>query len=104
MVGTSGAPPLIVPDLAMDAPTFADALSRTLTEGDARTLRKFLAVAKNSYLQGKNEEHRSTALNRIAAVAVEALVVGDMPAVNLAMDVLFDLYGKLSACSGKNAR
>lgn len=92
MVGTSGSPPMIVPDLAMDAATFTDALSRTLTDGNVRALRKFLIAAKNAYLQGESEEQRSTALNRIAAVAVEAVIVSDAAAVKLAMDVLSNLY------------
>jgi hypothetical protein len=92
MVGTSGAPPMIVPDLAMDVATFTDAVSMTLTEGNVRALRKFFVAAKNAYLQGESEEQRTIALNRIAAVAAEAVIVGDIAAVKLAMDVLFDLY------------
>jgi hypothetical protein len=92
MVGTSGAPPMIVPDLAMDAATFTDAVSMTLIDGNVSALRKFFVTAKNAYLQGEDEEQRTIALNRIAAVAAEAVIVGDIAAVKLAMDVLANLY------------
>lgn len=92
MVGTSGTPPIIVPDLGMDAATFADAVSVTLTDGNFRALRKFFIAAKNAYFQGEGDEQRTIALNRIAAVAAEAVIVGDISAVKLAMEVLSNLY------------
>jgi hypothetical protein len=103
MVGSSGAPPMIVPDLAMDAATFADAVGMTLTDGNVRALRKFLITAKNAYLQGEGEEQRTIALNRIAAVAAEAVVVGDIAAVKLTMDVLANLYESYLLTPGRTA-
>lgn len=103
MVGTSGAPQMIVPDLAMDAATFTDAVSMMLTGGNVRALRKFLVAAKNAYLQGDGEEQRTIALNRIAAVAAEAVIVGDMAAVKLAMDVLSNLYESYLLTPGRTA-
>lgn len=92
MVGTSGGSPMIVPDLGMDAATFADAVSMTLTDGNVRALRTFFVAAKNAYLQGEDDEQKTMALNRIAAVAAEAVLAGDIAAVKLSMDVLSNLY------------
>lgn len=92
MVGTSGTPPLIVPDLSMDAATFADAVSMTLTDGNVGALKKFFIAAKNAYLHEEGDEQREIALNRIAAVAAEAASMGDVAAVKLAMEVLSNLY------------
>ena len=92
MVGPTGATPMIVPDLGMDAATFAETLSMTLAGGNFRALRKFLMTAKNAYIQGESKEQEATALNRVAAVAIEAVIVGDVAAVKLAMDVLSNLY------------
>lgn len=103
MVGTSGAPPTIVPDLGMDAATFADAVSMTLTDGNIRSLKKFFVAAKNAYLQGEGDEQRTIALNRIAAVAAEAVIVGDIGAVKLAMDVLSNLYESYLLTPGRTA-
>jgi hypothetical protein len=103
MVGTSGAPPMVVPDLGMDAATFTDAVSMTLTDGNVRALRKFFAAAKNAYIQGEGDEQRTIALNRIAAVAAEAVIVGDIAAVKLAMDVLSNLYESYLLTPGRTA-
>lgn len=92
MVGTSTAPSMLVPDLDMDAATFTETVSTTLTRGNVRAIRKFLGTAKSAYLHGKVKEQRTVALNRIAAVATEAVIVGELSAVNQAMDVLSELY------------
>ncbi|QSZ52761.1 ATP-binding protein [Paenarthrobacter sp. AT5] len=103
MVGTSDAPPMVVPDLGMDSATFTDAVSMTLTDGNVRALRKFFATAKNAYHQGEGEEQRTIALNRIAAVAAEAVIVGDIAAVKLVMDVLSNVYESYLLTPGRTA-
>lgn len=103
MVGTSGTPPMIVPDLGMDAATFADAVSMTLTDGNVGALKKFFIAAKNAYLHGDGDERREIALNRIAAAATEAVIVGDIAAVKLAMEVLSNLYESHLLTPGKTS-
>jgi hypothetical protein len=62
-----------------------------------------LVAAKSTYLQGEGEEQRTVALNRIAAVAAEAVIVGDIAVVKLAMDVLSSLYESYLLTPGRTA-
>jgi hypothetical protein len=103
MVGTSTAPATVVPDLAMDAATFTEAVGTTLIEGNIRALRKFMNEAKNVYLHGADDEQREVALDRIAAVAAEAVTVGDLSAVKQAMDALLALYESHLTTPGRTA-
>lgn len=87
----SGADP-ISPDLSMDSSTFTAAIRSLLDVKNYNAIRRFLISAKGSYQGAANEQERITALNRIAAIASEAVVVKDHKAVEQVADVLFELY------------
>jgi len=103
MVGTSTATATVIPDLAMDAATFTEAVGTTLIEGNHRALQKFLNEAKNVYLHGADAEQSVVALDRIAAVAAEAVTVGDLSAVKRAMDALSAMYESHLLTPGRTA-
>ena len=90
--GTAAAPTPVVPDLGMDASTFTESVRAGLIQNNERIIRRFLVTAKAAYLSTVNDEERATTLNRIAAVAVEAIALGDQFVVKHAMDTLFELY------------
>ena len=90
--GTTAAPSPVVPDLGMDAATFTESVRSALVQDHERIVRRFLVTAKGVYLSGASDEERTATLNRIAAVAVEALLLGDLAVVKHSIDALFDLY------------
>ncbi|WP_309075478.1 ATP-binding protein [Paenarthrobacter sp.] len=89
--GASAAPSPVVPDLAMDATTFTESVRAALLQDNERIIRRFLITAKSVYLSAADEE-QTTTLNRVAAAAVEALLLSDLAVVKQSMDVLYDLY------------
>lgn len=90
--GTSAAPSPVVPDLAMDAATFTESVRSALVQDNDRIVRRFLVTTKGVYLSAASDEERTATLNRIAAVAVEALLLDDLPVVKYSIDALFELY------------
>lgn len=83
---------LIVPDLGMDPETFIDAVRSTLDEGNERIFKRFLLTAKNTYMNGSTTEDRTETLNKIAAVATEAVLLAEPAVVEQVMNTLFELY------------
>lgn len=83
---------VIIPDLAMDPATFVEAVRSTLNEGNERLLKRFLLTAKNAYSNSSTTDERAATLNRIAAVATEAVLLTELPVVKLVMNTLFELY------------
>jgi hypothetical protein len=97
MMGTASTPGRIIPDLAMDPGTFTEAVRETLDTEDNKAIRRFLVSARGSYRGSEDEETRSLALNRIAAIATEAVGIRDLKVVEQVTDILFELYkGHLS--------
>ncbi|MFZ3415667.1 helix-turn-helix domain-containing protein [Arthrobacter sp. 3Tela_A] len=92
MMGTGTNPVSIIPDLAMDPSTFTEAIHTVLDAQNHSALKRFLVTAKGSYRGSDNDEGRILALNRIAAVAAEAVIVKDLKAIEQASDTLFELY------------
>ncbi|MEC5193097.1 MULTISPECIES: AlbA family DNA-binding domain-containing protein [unclassified Arthrobacter] len=92
MMGSGAAPPRVLPLLNMDSITFSEAVVSNLRDGSTNVLRRFLITGKNAYLNSASDVGRKTALNKITAVAVEALLLSDIAAVEYAMDALFVLY------------
>ncbi|MCM0616554.1 ATP-binding protein [Paenarthrobacter sp. TYUT067] len=90
--GTTAAPSPVVPDLGMDAATFTESVRSALVQENDRIVRRFLVTAKGVYLSVASDEERTATLNRIAAVAVEALLLGDLAVVKHSIDALFELY------------
>lgn len=90
--GTQAAPTPVVPDLGMDAATFTESVRAALLQDNERIVRRFLVTAKGAYRSSVSDEQRATTLNRIAAVAVEAIAHGYLPVVEYVMDALFELY------------
>ncbi|MPY12240.1 helix-turn-helix domain-containing protein [Arthrobacter bussei] len=83
---------VIIPDLAMDPATFIDAVRSTLNEGNERLFKRFLLTAKNAYQNSSTAEEQSATLNRIAAVATEAVLISEPAVVEHVMNTLFELY------------
>lgn len=92
MMGTGTNPATIIPDLAMEPSTFTEAIRTMLDTQSHNTLKRFLITAKREYRARDNDEGRILALNRIAAVAVEAVIVKDLKATEQVSDTLFELY------------
>ena len=90
--GTAAAPSPVIPDLGMDAATFTESVRAALVQNNERIVQRFLVTAKGAYLSSVSDEDRATTLNRIAAVAVEAIALRDLVVVTHAMDALFELY------------
>lgn len=90
--GTTATPSPVIPDLGMDATTFTESVRAALVQNNERIVRRFLVTAKAAYLSAVGDEERATTLNRIAAVAVEAIALGDLVVVKHSMDALFELY------------
>lgn len=92
MLGSAASPRQIVPDLAMDAATFTEAVRASLTEGNERVVRRFLLTAKNAYRNSVDDSTRTGTLDRIAGVAAEAVAIRELPVLTHVMDTLFELY------------
>jgi hypothetical protein len=105
MVGTASASGRIIPDLAMDPGTFTEAVRETLDAEDNKAIRRFLVSARGSYRDSEDQETRFLVLNRIAAVATEAVVIRDLKVVEQVTDTLFELYkGHLSEPGGTDGK
>lgn len=92
MIGSSGTPTSVAPDLEMDAATFIAAVRSTLDVQGHTAITRFLRNARAIYRASPDNEGRSQALNRIAAVATEAVLMKDLTALILVVDTLFELY------------
>lgn len=92
MMGPTPATGPIPPDLDMDSATFTEAVRSTLDAKSHPVIKRFLGSAKVSYRTSPDSERKSHVLNRIAAVASEAVLMDDLKAVSQVVDTLFDLY------------
>lgn len=81
------------PDLDMDSSTFTDAVRATLDAEGYPVLKRFLIQAKGTYKASNADEvARSHALNRIAALACEAILAGNAKTVEEVVKALLELY------------
>jgi hypothetical protein len=93
LMGASATSGPVAPDLAMDSASFIDAVRATLDAEKHPVIKRFLVQAKGTYrAAGTDDEARSHVLNRIAAVACEAVHTTDLKTVTDAVDTLFELY------------
>ncbi len=92
-MGSGTAPNQVNPDLEMDAVTFADATRAVLDSGQRSVLKRLLIQARNAYRAGyEDQAARTHVLDRIAAIACEAVQVDDLEAVAVSIDTLFEIY------------
>lgn len=92
MMGQLPSPAQIIPDLGMDEATFTESVRVAFTQGQSSVLKRFLSTARSAYKSANDEGNRSLALNRIAAVAVEAIQCDELTVVEQVVDDLFSLY------------
>jgi hypothetical protein len=93
MMGSASTGGPLAPDLGMDSATFIDAVRATLDAERHQVIKRFLVQAKAAYrTAGVDDDARSHVLNRITAVACEAVLATDLKMVTEVVDTLFELY------------
>jgi hypothetical protein len=93
MMGPTSTRTPVAPDLGMDSVTYTDAVRALLDAARHPVIKRFLLQAKGAYkTAGADDEARSHVLNRIAAVACEAISTTDLKTVINVVNTLFDLY------------
>jgi len=93
MMGTTATPHPVTPDMDMDSATFVEAVRATLDAGRNSVVNRFLIQARGAYRDvDVDDEARGHILNRIAAVACEAILADSPKTVAHAVDAMFDLY------------